>query len=72
MKRGAGTSRGSFVRRALGRVARLAVVLALAWAALLIVLIGLWSVVPPVSTLMLGRWATLRGHTVPSAGPSRR
>lgn len=44
----------------LSRVVGLAVRVALAAAALLAILIVLYAFVPPVSTLMLGRWATLR------------
>lgn len=44
----------------LSRVFRLAVRAALAAAALLAALIALYAVAPPVSTLMLGRWVTLR------------
>ncbi len=48
----------SLLRRALGRLARIAVFVVLAWAVLLAGLFALWSVAPPVSTLMLARWAT--------------
>ncbi|MGE3646120.1 MAG: monofunctional biosynthetic peptidoglycan transglycosylase [Beijerinckiaceae bacterium] len=53
---GGGKSRSGVLRRLLRWIFRLALLLLL----LLAGLVALWAVAPPVSTLMLGRWAAFR------------